>query len=98
MKLLGVFIIVGAMAVFWYFVSWPERAAQAQDFVPKGLRVVLVDFAGEPNIVAFPKSSIAAQELQTYANTYCGYEVQVAALPASWFDKLFGRERAQFIC
>ncbi len=103
--MLPVFIIaamavpIAAIATAFYFVSFPERSVQAKDYTPSGLRVILVDFPGDPNIVAFDSERVSTSGLQEFANAHCRYsEIKIEMLEPTLLDQLRGEKLARFIC
>ena len=77
-----------------YWIKGPERIAQAKKFVPNGLRVIVVDLPGDPNVISYAPDLVTIEKLETYARRFCGHSVPVTDTPPSWIDNLTGRNRA----
>ncbi|WP_299546583.1 hypothetical protein [uncultured Tateyamaria sp.] len=98
--LLIVFAMLGSFAgLFWFAITGPERTVQQRETTPEGLRVILVDFPSDPNIVSFDPAKISAMALQDFATSLCGHGTRsISELQPTLFDKLRGHNRAEIIC
>ena len=93
---------LGLIVFFWAFSWWirgPERSWQGKAFTPDGLRVLLVDFPGETNIVSYDPDKVSQTQLQNFSTAICGNsDTQLTQGNRSWIDKLRGHQRASFVC
>ncbi|WP_377191273.1 hypothetical protein [Ruegeria meonggei] len=98
LKIIGLlsFLVGGFLTLSYWGLSFPERLAQEK--APDGIKVVLVDFPSDPNIVTFDPSLISADELFTFGRQLCGYTPVVSELEPTFYDRLRDRQRASIVC
>ncbi|MDA7966104.1 MAG: hypothetical protein MPJ51_15570 [Ruegeria sp.] len=63
-----------------------------------GIRVVLVDFPSDPNIVSYDPNLISSDQLFAFGMQLCGYTPAVSEMEPTFFDKLRAHQRAGIVC
>jgi len=98
LKIIGLLscLLGGFLALSYWGLSFPERLAQ--EGAPDGIRVVLVDFPSDPNIVTFDPSLVTADELFAFGRQLCGDTPVVSELEPTLIDKLRDHQRASIVC
>lgn len=87
------------LALTWYWISGPERNVQNQSFTPEGLRVVLVDFPSDPNIVTYDPDRLSSDDLDAFARKLCHIGVKdISERTTTLLDKLRRHNRATITC
>ncbi len=85
---------LSGVAVWW--ITGPERSAQKN--APHGLRVVVVDLPGDPNIVRYDPVLISSKQLLAFGRAQCGATPVITGMSPTLFDKLRAHQRASFVC
>ena len=86
------------ITMFWWITGW-ERAVQSRDYVPDGLRILVVDFPSDPNVIAYDPERVSGQSLEQFANALCGSGVlELSDRKPSLLNKLRGEKRAIIRC
>ncbi|WP_425078945.1 hypothetical protein [Ruegeria denitrificans] len=98
LKIIGFFccLLGGILALFLWAASYPERLAQEK--APDGIRVVLVDFPSDPNIVSYDPSLISSGALFTFGRQLCGDTPVVSDLEPTFVDRLRDYHPASIVC
>ena len=100
--IIGAALVVTPTILFaglFYIVSGWEREVQKRDYVPSGMRIFVVDFASDPNVVAYNPEKVSRQALEKFANAHCGIGVlELADQEPSFLNKLRGENRAIIRC
>ena len=92
-------IIGGTMAIFWYWITGPERSVQNQPSTPDGLRVVVVDFPSDPNLVTYDPERVTHDDLAIFARNLCGKGPKdISEQAPTLLDNLRGHHRATITC
>jgi len=98
LKIIGLLscLLGGFLALSYWGLSFPERLAQEK--APDGLRVVLVDFPSDPNIVSYDPNLISKDDLFNFGRQLCGDPPVVSELEPTFIDKLRDHQRASIVC